>query len=189
MFRLNWIKLWPRPQRSPDATAVDTRVIASVSAPVAVPARDCPAALLSTLALAGNEYFSEEDVDRATLGDLLSRAFIRVSYDEDGHLWAQDHDAPKVMITVDLVRRMIRMAAAWRYKQEADPDARQTLAARTNDAFMMVRFRAVEPRLFLAEYFLSYEKGLLAAQLVHSLKLFGRITQSAIREHGEDVLQ
>jgi hypothetical protein len=162
MFRLNWIKLWPRPQRSPDATAVDTRVIASVLAPVAVPARERPAALLSTLALAGNEYFSEEDVDRATLGDLLSRTFMRVSYDEDGHLWAQDHAAPKGM---------------------------QTLAARTNDAFMMVRFRAVVPQLFLAEYFLSYEKGLLAAQLVHSLKLFGRITQSAIREHGEDVLQ
>ena len=55
---------------------------------------------------------------------------------------------------------------------------------------MMARFRAVEPQLFLAEYFLSYEKGLLAAQLVHSLKLFGRITQSSVREHdGEDVLQ
>jgi hypothetical protein len=55
---------------------------------------------------------------------------------------------------------------------------------------MAARFRAVEPDLFVAEYYLSYEKGLLAAQLVQSLKLFGRITQSAVREHdGEDVLQ
>ena len=94
------------------------------------------------------------------------------------------------MITVDLVRRMIRIAAAWRFKQGTDPDARQRLAARTNDAFMMARFRTVEPQLFLAEYFLSYEKGLLAAQLVHSLRVFGRIAQSAVRERdGEDVLQ
>ena len=167
-----------------------TRVEASVSAAVAQPARERPAVLLSTLALAGNEYVAEEDVDRSTLGDLFSRAFMRVTYDKDGDLWAQDYDAPKVMITVDLVRRMIRLAAAWRYKQEAEPDARRRLAARTNDAFMAARFRAVEPDLFLAEYYLSYEKGLLAAQLVHSLKLFGRVAQSAVREHdGEDVLQ
>jgi hypothetical protein len=190
MFRLNWMKLWPRPKRSPEAAAVDTRVVASVSAAAAVSTRERPASLLSTLALAGNEYLAEEDIDRATLGDLFSRAFMRVSYDKDGDLWAQDADAPKVMITVDLVRRMIRIAAAWRFKQGTDFDARQRLAARTNDAFMMARFRAVEPQLFLAEYFLSYEKGLLAAQLVHSLKLFGRITQSSVREHdGEDVLQ
>ena len=190
MFRLNWLKFRPRLPCAPGSAAVDTRVVASVSAAVAEPARARPAALLSTLVLAGNEYLAEEDVDRATLGDLFSRAFMRVSYDKDGDLWAQDYDAPKLMITVDLVRRMIRIAAAWRFKQGTDPDARQRLAARTNDAFMMARFRTVEPQLFLAEYFLSYEKGLLAAQLVHSLKVFGRIAQSAVRERdGEDVLQ
>jgi hypothetical protein len=190
MFKHNWRKLWPRRQRSPEAAAVGTRVEASDSAAVAHPPLERPAVLLSTLALAGNEYVAEEDVDRSTLGDLFSRAFMRVTYDKDGDLWAQDYDAPKVMITVDLVRRMIRLAAAWRYKQGADPDARRRLAARTNDAFMAARFRAVEPDLFLAEYYLSYEKGLLAAQLVHSLKLFGRVAQSAVREHdGEDVLQ
>ena len=125
MFKRNWRKLWARRQRAPEAAAVGTRVEASVSVAVAQPARERPAVLLSTLALAGNEYIAEEDIDRATLGDLLSRAFMRVTYDKDGDLWAQDYDAPKVMITVDLVRRMIRLAAAWRYKQEADPDARR----------------------------------------------------------------
>jgi hypothetical protein len=189
MFKHIWRQLWARRQRVPEAAAVGTRVVASVSA-AAQPARERPAVLLSTLALAGNEYVAEEDIDRATLGDLFSRAFMRVTYDNDGDLWAQDYDAPKVMITVDLVRRMIRLAAAWRYKQGTDQDARLRLAARTNDAFMAARFRAVEPDLFVAEYYLSYEKGLLAAQLVHSLKFFGRITQSAVREHdGEGVLQ
>jgi hypothetical protein len=190
MFKFNWRKFWARRQRAPEAAAVGRRVEASVSAAVAQPARDRPAVLLSTLALAGNEYVAEEDIDRSTLGDLFSRAFMRVTYDKDGDLWAQDYDAPKVMITVDLVRRMIRLAAAWRYKQGIDQDARRSLAARTNDAFMAARFRAVEPDLFVAEYYLSFEKGLLAAQLVHSLKFFGRITQSAVREHdGEGVLQ
>jgi hypothetical protein len=190
MFKHNWRRLWPRRQRAPVAGPVDTRVEVSIAAPVAQPVRERPAVLLSTLALAGNEYVAEEDIDRATLGDLFSRAFMRVTYDKDGDLWAQDYDAPKVMITVDLVRRMIRLAAAWRYKQEADPDARRRLAARANDAFMAARFRAIEPDLFVAEYYLSYEKGLLAAQLVHSLKFFGRIIQSAVREHdGEGVLQ
>ena len=190
MFKHNWRKLWARRQRAPEAAAVGTRVEASVSAAVAQHARERPAVLLSTLALAGNEYVAEEDVDRSTLGDLFSRAFMRVTYDNDGDLWAQDYDAPKVMVTVDLVRRMIRLAAAWRYREGTDADSRRRLAARTNDAFMAARFRAVEPDLFLAEYYLSYEKGLLAAQLVHSLKLFGRVAQSAVREHdGEDVLQ
>jgi hypothetical protein len=190
MFIHNWRKFWPWRQQSPEAAAVEARVEAGVSAAVAQPVRERPAALLSTLALAGNEYVAEEDVDRSTLGDLFSRAFMRVTYDKDGDLWAQDYDAPKVMITVDLVRRMIRLAAAWRYREGTDPDARRRLAARTNDAFMAARFRAVEPDLFLAEYYLSYEKGLLAAQLVHSLKLFGRVAQAAVREHdGEDVLQ
>lgn len=190
MFRLNWLKLWPRPPCSPQVAAADTRIVTNTAAAVAAPVRERPAGLLSTLTLAGNEYLAEEDIDRATLGDLFSRAFMRVSYDKDGDLWVQDADAPKLMITVDLVRRMIRIAAAWRFRQGTDPDAGQRLAARTNNAFMVVRFRAVEPPLFVAEYFLSYEKGLLAVQLVHSLKLFGRITQSAVREHdGEDVLQ
>jgi hypothetical protein len=190
MFRLNWMKLWPRSQRSPEGAGMDTHVVASVPAAAAAPARERPATLLSTLTLAGNEYLPEEDIDRATLGDLFSRAFFRVSYDKDGDLWAQDSDAPRVMITVDLVRRMIRIAAAWRFKQGTDSDAHQRLAARTNAAFMMARFQVVEPELFVAEYFLSYEKGLLGAQLVHSVKLFGRITQSAVREHdGEDVLR
>jgi hypothetical protein len=190
MFMLNWMKLWPRPPQSPQVAAVETRMVATAPAAVAVPARERPAALLSTLTLAGNEYLAEEEVDRATLGDLFSRAFLRVSYDKDGDLWAQDAEAPKLMITIEPVRRMIRIAAAWRFRQGTDSDAQQRLAARTNNAFMVARFRVVEPQLFVAEYYLSYEKGLLAAQLVHSLKLFGRITQSAVREHdGEDVLQ
>jgi hypothetical protein len=190
MFMLNWMKLWPRPPRSPHVVALDTPMGANASAAVALPARERPAVLLSILTLAGNEYLAEEDIDRATLGDLFSRAFMRVSYDKDGDLWVQDADAPRLMITVDLVRRMIRIAASWRFKQGTDPDARQRLAACTNNAFMVARFRVFEPQLFVADYFLSYEKGLLAAQLVHSLKLFGRITQSAVREHdGEDVLQ
>jgi len=189
MFRLNWMKLWPRPPCAPQVAAVDTRVVASTPAAAAVPVRERPAGLLSTPTLAGNEYLAEEDIDRATLGDLFSRAYMRVSYDKDGDLWAQDTEAPKLMITVDGARRMIRIAAAWRFKQGSDPEAWQRLAARTNNAFMVARFRTVE-QLFVAEYFLSYEKGLLAAQLVHSLKLFGRITHSAVREHdGEDVLQ
>ena len=51
--------------------------------------------------------------------------------------------------------------------------------------------RATRPSRALGESQATpYEKGLLAAQLVHSLNLFGRITQSAVREHdGEDVLQ
>jgi hypothetical protein len=163
-------------------------MVTHAAAAVAVPARERPAGLLSTLTLAGNEYLAEEDIDRATLGDLFSRAFMRVSYDQDGDLWVQDTEAPKLMINVDVARRMIRIAAAWRFKQASDPDAWQRLAARTNNALMVARFRAVE-QLFVAEYFLSYEKGLLAAQLVHSLKLFGRITLAAVREHdGEDVL-
>ena len=190
MFGLNWMKVWPRSQRSPVAPAVETPVVANVSAAVPAPACERPAALLSTLVLAGNEYLAEEDIDCATLGDLFSRAFMRMSYDKDGDLWVQDSDGPRLMITVDLLRRMIRIAGAWRFKQGADPDAQQRLAARTNAAFTMARFRAVKPELFVAEYFLSYEKGLLAAQLVHSLKLFGRITQSAVREHdSEDALQ
>jgi hypothetical protein len=188
MFRLNWMRLWPRPPCTPQVAAVDTRMVTHAPAAVAVPARERPAGLLSTLTLAGNEYLAEEDIDRATLGDLFSRAFMRVSYDQDGDLWVQDTEAPKLMINVDVARRMIRIAAAWRFKQASDPDAWQRLAARTNNAFMVARFRAVE-QLFVAEYFLSYEKGLLAAQLVHSLKLFGRITHAAVREHdGEDVL-
>jgi hypothetical protein len=192
MFKHNWRKFWPWRRRLPEAAvaAASTRTEASVLEAVAQPSRERTAVLLSTLALAGNEYVAEEDVDRSTLGELFARAFMRVTYDKDGDLWAQDYDAPKVMITVDLVRRMIRFAAAWRYREAADSDARRRLAARTNDAFMAARFRAVEPDLFLAEYYLSYEKGLLAAQLVHSLKLFGRVAQSAVREHdGEDVLQ
>jgi hypothetical protein len=190
MFRLDWIRHWGRPRRAPDAAANAARASANASMPVAAPARERPAALLQTLALAGNEYLAEEEVDRATLGELFARAFIRVSYDQDGDLWAQECDAPRAMVTVDLVRRMIRIAAAWRFKQESDAEARQRLAARANNALWIVRFRVVEPQSFLAEYYLCFEKGLLAAQLVHSLKLFGRVTLSAIREHDrEDVLQ
>jgi len=105
MFRHNWRKLWARRQRAPEAAAVGTRVETSAPAAVVRPVRERPAVLLSTLALAGNEYVAEEDIDRATLGDLFSRAFMRVTYDKDGDLWAQDYDAPKVMITVDVVRR------------------------------------------------------------------------------------
>ena len=42
MFKLNWLRLCARPQRSPEAAEVDTRVVASVSAAVAVPARERP---------------------------------------------------------------------------------------------------------------------------------------------------
>lgn len=90
-------------------------------------------------------HYAEEDIDRVMLGELFSRAFIRVSYDNDGDLWAQDSDAPKLMIPVDLVRRMIRIAVAWRFKPETDPDARQRLAARTNAAFMMRAFGRLNP--------------------------------------------
>jgi hypothetical protein len=46
----------------------------------------------------------------------------------------------------------------------------------------MVKFLSPGQQVFVADHVLSYEKGLLACQFVHTVRLFARITGAAVRE-------
>jgi hypothetical protein len=141
-------------------------------------------------ALAGNEYIAEADIDRTLIAEVFSRCCMKVEFDGDGDVWVSEMDGPRVLVSVGSERPEILFLAWYRFKDGVSEVARQALAARCNRDVRMVRFRLTGDDVFMADYSLVCEGGLLLWQLVHSFRLFSRITMAALcKNDPEDILR
>ena len=136
-----------------------------------------------------SDFIPEADVNIDTLTALYKRAFYKCDKDEDGDLRVNT-DGPRVLITVNEENKLVRFTAIYRFKENEPEDKKLHFINRMNDKFIFARFSMPEldHDVLVADYYLPYEDGLPAFQLIKALRTFANIVVAGIRACDEDGL-
>jgi len=135
------------------------------------------------------EFISETDVNADTLAAVYKRAFFKCDKDSDGDLRVHT-DGPKVLVTFNEDNKLIKFMAIYGLKENEPEDKKLRFLNRMNDTIIFARFSMPEkrPDVLMADYYLPYEEGLPAFQVVQAMRAFSKIVVGAIRACDEDDL-
>jgi CheY-like chemotaxis protein len=135
------------------------------------------------------EVFAEDEVTISILAQTLQQGFFKVSLNNDGYLTVYT-DGPRVIMTVNQDNKLIRFMSIYGVKESAPLELKHAFVNKMTDDVILVRFSIPEsrPDLLIADYYLPFEDGIRAFQVVSALRLFSRIVPYAIRTCGENDL-
>ena len=87
-------------------------------------------------------------------------------------------------MTVNQDNKLIRFVVVYGVKESARLDMKYAFTNRMNDDIILGRFSIPEqrPDMLIADYYLPFEEGIPAFQIVSALRLFVRVVLSAIRQ-------
>jgi hypothetical protein len=136
-----------------------------------------------------NEVFAEDEVTISILARTLQQGFFKVSLNNDGYLTVYT-DGPQVIMTVNQDNKLIRFMSIYGVKESAPLELKQAFVNKMTDDVILVRFSIPEsrPDMLIADYYLPFEDGVRAFQVVSALRLFSRIVPYAIRNCDENDL-
>ncbi len=130
--------------------------------------------------MASPRLLAESEITTSNLDELFREAFFKTSLDKDGDLIVQS-DGPRVIVTVDQQKKLVKFMAVYGLREEAALEPKLALVNRMNDEIIYVRFSVPRDDILVADYFLLFQEGIPAFQLVSSLRLFARVVPAAIR--------
>lgn len=139
---------------------------------------------------ADSEIIAEDEVTTENLEVLFKRAFFSAKIDEDDCLVVSTENIRSVFVEVDEDRKLLKYMAAFGLKEEAPLESKHAFVNRMNDRIIFPRFSVVEkrPDVLVADYFLTFEGGILAFQIMSALRLFSRVVRDAINKCDDDDL-
>jgi hypothetical protein len=138
--------------------------------------------------MSNTEILAETEVNKENIAELLKRAFIKASFDKDGDLVGQPDGGPRVLIQVESGAKLLKFTCYFGVKDTFSLAEKHAFVNKINDQIVMVRFSISErrPDALVTEYFLPFEEGVSAYQVVNVLRMFGRIVTTAIRQYDEN---
>ncbi|MDE2845951.1 MAG: YbjN domain-containing protein [Gemmatimonadota bacterium] len=136
--------------------------------------------------MATRELISENQVTTETLVALFERAFYKVQVDSDGDV-VITVDGNIVYVSVIENLNLLRYVTVFQVRESVSTESKLALVNHLNDDYILCRFSIYEqqPDLLIADYYLSFEKGITAFQIVTSLRLFARVAPDAVRNNNE----
>jgi hypothetical protein len=131
--------------------------------------------------MAETEILQERDVTKENLAALFRRAFFSTRFDSDGDLIVET-DGPRVLVKVDPDKKMLKYLAAYGIDESSPLELKHALANKMNDRIIFVRFSIPEAKsdALVADYFIPYEGGIPAFQIISALRWFARVVPGAI---------
>jgi len=135
------------------------------------------------------EVLAEDEVTTSNLAQIFKRAFLKTSLDKDGDLIVHT-DGPRVIVTLNQDKKLIKFMTIYGVKESARLDLKHTFTNRMNDEIIVGRFSVpkTRPDMLIADYYLPFEEGIPAFQIMSALRLFARIVPGAIRACDENNL-
>ena len=132
--------------------------------------------------MADIEVLAEDQVSIESLQQLFKRAFFKASIDEDGDLVVQG-EGPRVFVMLLADNKLIKFMCMYGLREDAPMADKLALVNRMNDDVILGRFcvPVERPDLLMADYYLGYEEGVSAYQVINAMRMFGRVVQGAIR--------
>lgn len=131
--------------------------------------------------MATAEILAESEVTKENIAGLCKRAFMSTSFDKDGDLVVQT-DGPRVVVMVDADKKLIKYLALYGVKKSSPLELKHAFVNKMTDTVIFGRFSIPDrrPDVLVADYFLPYEEGVPAFQIVSALRLFARVVPAAI---------
>ncbi len=139
--------------------------------------------------MATAEVLAEDEVTTSNLAQIFKRAFFKPSLDKDGDLTVHT-DGPRVIVTVDQDKKLLKFMTIYGVKESARMELKHAFVNKMNDDIIFARFSIpkARPDVLIADYFLPFEEGIPAFQIVYALRLFARVVPGAIRACDENDL-
>lgn len=133
------------------------------------------------------DMLTEQDITTANLDEMFKRAFFKTSLDNDGDLVVHT-DGPRVIVTINESNKLLKFMSIYGIKESAPLEAAHAFVNKMNDEIIFARFSVPESRkdVLIADYYIPFEEGLPAFQLVSAMRLFARVVPSAIRACDDD---
>ncbi len=132
------------------------------------------------------DLIPEEEVTRDRLRELLAEVDLPTEVDQDGDLRVTTDVGTHAYVALDERRRLIKFYTAYRLREDASVAEKLNLANTLNDEVILVRFCVVGTSILVADYFLSYDRGLLPHQFLRSLSWFSQVAVQAVAAYDED---
>lgn len=132
--------------------------------------------------MVNSELLSEKEISKERLAALFKQAFFSTSFDKDGDLVVRS-DGPRVFVIVDSQKKLLKYMAIYGVKETAPLELKHQFVNRMNDDIIFVRFSIPGKRhdVLMADYYLPYEDGIPAFQIIAAFRLFSRVVPGAIR--------
>ena len=127
------------------------------------------------------ELIAEDQVAPGTIRDLFRRAFFSTSLDDDGDVRVETDD-PTVFVSINADNKLVKYTTVYGLKNSASLESKHAFVNKMNDDVIFCRFSVPEeaPNILMVDYYLPYGEGVLAFQIVRSLRLFARVVPRAI---------
>ena len=127
------------------------------------------------------EIIKENEISIGALESVFQRAFINAETTGDDQVWVKMESFLPVKIELDVENKMIKLESATGIKEAAPESEKYAFANRLNGA-LLVRFYILEGgRVLVGDYYLSYEGGLSAYQIVNTYRIFSRVFVGVLR--------
>lgn len=133
---------------------------------------------------------AESDMSQATLEQLFRRSFLKTSQFEKSGLSIQLGSGVNVLVRLDETHKLLHYYKVFGFnKPEASP-GKISLANEINDNVILVRASVPKenPDSLVLDYFLPYEDGIPAYQIVATLRYFSEVSSKAVNQYDVDNL-
>lgn len=139
--------------------------------------------------MATAEVLAEEEVTAANLAQIFKRAFFKTSLDKDGDLIVHT-DGQRVIVTLNPDNKLIKFMAVYGLKESARLELKHAFTNKMNHEVIFGRFSIPKsrPDSLIADYYLPFEEGIPAFQIISAIRLFARVAPYAIRACNTDDL-
>lgn len=130
-----------------------------------------------------NTIISTDELNNEMLLKIFQDAYIEAKEDQDGDIVVETES--KNFIYLNFLDRtdLIHLSAFFNINTEANKNDILELLNILNHKIVFSRFSMPEPNLLIAEYFFSYKQGILPHAIINALRLFEKITWSALRQY------
>ena len=134
-----------------------------------------------------HELIPSEKITLPLIGALFAAAKLGIKVTDEGALIVINTDAD---LAIEIERDTQRQTLVFRSIKGFDPDstaeARALLCNRLNENLVFARFAAIPEDLLVADYFLCYEGGVTAHQILRAYRWFISACRGSLTEFDTD---
>ncbi len=117
------------------------------------------------------QWVDEAEVSLPRVRDILEGDGRSATIDEEGHLVVK-REGMKILLRLDPKKKLVIFSVVLAFKAQITRQEKLDLANRLNDHVVFARFTVTREDLLWVDYYLSFEGGILAQQLVSSFSWF-----------------
>jgi hypothetical protein len=127
------------------------------------------------------EIIDEGEVSIEKIENLFKKAFIKAKTLEDREVWVETESTIPVKIEVYTERKMIKFQSSTGIKMAAPNSEKHKFVNKLNGA-LLVRFYIYDDCIIVGDYYLPYEGGITAFQIVNVYRIFSKVFIGILRD-------